>query len=76
MLTVQDAGPGIPPELLPAIFTRFGRGRHGGLGLGLYLARGIAEAHAGTLTVASSPGTGTRFSLSLPLLKATDLPEA
>jgi signal transduction histidine kinase len=68
VITVQDAGPGIAPELLPKLFTRFSAGgKTGGLGLGLYLARGIAEAHGGTLTAHSKPGNGARFRLALPL---------
>lgn len=68
VVAVGDAGPGIVPELLPQLFTRFvaGRGTKG-LGLGLYLARGIAEAHGGTLTVESAPGAGATFRLALPL---------
>jgi signal transduction histidine kinase len=67
VLTVRDAGPGIPAELLPRLFTRFVRGEGSqGLGLGLYLVRGIAEAHGGTLTVDSSPETGSAFRLELP----------
>jgi two-component system OmpR family sensor kinase len=68
VVTVQDKGPGIAPDLLPQIFTRFVRGksRHG-LGLGLYLARGIAEAHKGTLTVESKLGSGATFRLALPV---------
>lgn len=68
VLTVQDAGPGIPPDLLPTIFERFAAGPGSpGLGLGLYLARGIAEAHGGTLTVESAPGQGTTCRFALPL---------
>ncbi len=71
VVTVRDFGPGIAPELLPNIFARFAVGRGTkGLGLGLYLARGIAEAHGGTLTVSSSPGAGATFRLTLPLPKA------
>jgi signal transduction histidine kinase len=68
VITVQDAGPGIAPDLLPRLFTRFVSG--GGnrrLGLGLYLARGIAVAHGGTLTADSRPGKGACFRLALPL---------
>lgn len=67
VLRVRDAGPGIAPTLLPTLFERFARGSAStGLGLGLYLARGIAEAHGGPLTVESTVGTGTTFCLSLP----------
>ncbi len=68
IVTVRDEGPGIDPALLPHLFTRFARkSRSEGLGLGLYIAHGIAEAHGGTLTVDSAPGAGTTFSLALPL---------
>jgi signal transduction histidine kinase len=71
VIAVRDAGPGIAPELLPKLFTRFGAGGNTkGLGLGLYLVRGIAEAHGGTITVDSTPGKGATFRLSLPLPKA------
>jgi signal transduction histidine kinase len=69
MLTVRDQGPGIPAALLPQLFNRFMIGPASkGLGLGLYLARGIAQAHGGTLTVDSYPGAGTTFHLALPAL--------
>jgi len=68
VVSVRDAGPGIPPALLPTLFERFARGAHStGLGLGLYLAQGIAAAHGGALTVASHLGEGTTFCLSVPL---------
>jgi signal transduction histidine kinase len=68
VVTVQDAGPGIPPDLLPRLFARFGAGASSkGLGLGLHLARGIAEAHGGRLTVDSTPGKGASFRLALPV---------
>lgn len=64
---VMDEGPGIPPELMPRIFERFVTDNHeGGLGLGLFLAKRIAVAHGGDLTVESAPGKGTRFTLCLP----------
>ena len=67
MLTVADRGPGVPPEVLPRLFERFARGPDSrGLGLGLYIARRVAEAHGGALTVETAPGRGTRFRLALP----------
>jgi two-component system OmpR family sensor kinase len=65
---VQDEGPGIPPDILPHVFDRFVTGTqpHGGLGLGLYLAKRVASAHGGDLTVESAPGKGARFTLTLP----------
>lgn len=67
VLTVADEGSGIPPDVLPRLFTRFARGQESsGLGLGLYLAHGIAAAHGGTLTADSPLGHGARFTLRLP----------
>ena len=66
---VIDEGPGVPPEVMPRIFERFATGRaaEGGLGLGLYLARRIAQTHGGDLSLESAPGTGARFILTLPV---------
>ena len=67
-VSVRDFGQGVAPEVLPQIFERFVGGRGtAGLGLGLYLAHGIALAHGGTLSVESPPGDGATFRLSLPL---------
>jgi signal transduction histidine kinase len=65
---VRDEGPGIAPDLLPRLFERYvsGMKAEGGLGLGLYLAKQIAAAHGGDLTVESAPGRGARFTLTLP----------
>lgn len=69
-VTVTDHGIGIAKEDAARIFDRFERAvsvRHyGGVGLGLYIARGIAEAHGGRITVTSEPGSGSSFSLLLP----------
>jgi PAS domain S-box-containing protein len=70
-IEVADTGPGIPPEDLPLIFEKFGRGRETtdrempGTGLGLYLSRGIVEAHGSELTLQSPPGGGALFGFSL-----------
>ncbi len=67
---VEDRGDGIRSEDLPRVFTKFFRGDDGspsGTGLGLWISRGLAEAHGGTLDVASRPGEGSGFVLSLPL---------
>lgn len=64
---VHNEGPGIPVEFIPQIFDRFTAGKGSpGLGLGLYLAKRIAAAHDGDLTVESPTGKGTRFWLRLP----------
>ncbi|MDP9372844.1 MAG: ATP-binding protein, partial [Chloroflexota bacterium] len=71
-LTVCDTGIGIAAEHLPYLGERFyrvdkARSREaGGAGLGLAIARGIAAAHGGTLTLTSAPGRGTRATLALP----------
>lgn len=68
VVEVHDEGPGIAPELLPRLFTRHVvGGARAGLGLGLYLAWGIATAHGGDLTVESEIGKGTTFTLTLPV---------
>ena len=67
-VAVSDEGPGIAPEVLPRLFERFARGPGSmGLGLGLYLAQQIAEAHGGSVEVESTVGAGSRFTLCLPL---------
>jgi two-component system, OmpR family, sensor kinase len=68
LVTVQNEGPGIPPDLMPHLFERYARGQKSlGLGLGLYVAHQVALAHGGALTADSSPGQGARFTLRLPL---------
>jgi two-component system, OmpR family, sensor kinase len=69
VVSVADSGPGIPVEEQERIFeagVRLDTTRPGA-GLGLALARALAEAHGGTLAVESSPGQGTTFALTLPL---------
>jgi PAS domain S-box-containing protein len=65
---VEDTGPGIRPELLAQIFDRYwsAPGTRSGAGLGLYIAHGIVERHGGRIEVASTFGSGTRFSFTLP----------
>ncbi|WTW92920.1 ATP-binding protein [Streptomycetaceae bacterium NBC_01309] len=66
-ITVSDEGPGIPDELLGRVFTRFWRGnRRGGTGLGLYIVKGLVEAHGGTIDVGRAACGGARFRFRLP----------
>jgi two-component system sensor histidine kinase BaeS len=71
-LQVHDSGPGISPKDLPHIFERFYRAGHsrsrqeGGTGIGLAIARQLAEAHGGTLTASNHPQGGALFTLSFP----------
>ncbi|MFJ9623524.1 ATP-binding protein [Streptomyces sp. NPDC101181] len=67
-VTVSDEGPGIPEESMSRVFTRFWRGsKRGGTGLGLYIVKGIVEAHSGTITVDRGPGGGAEFRFVLPV---------
>jgi signal transduction histidine kinase len=72
-VAVQDRGPGIPRGEPARIFEQYRRlasTKHvGGLGLGLYIGRQIAEAHGGSLTVRSATGQGAEFVLELPIWK-------
>lgn len=69
-ISVADEGPGIPPESLDEAFDKFtrlsGARKGGGLGLGLYIARGIVRAHGGELTESSGDEGGARFTILLP----------
>ena len=71
-VSVQDGGVGIPPEEHASIFEPFRRARASrehipGVGLGLSVARRIALAHGGRISLASAPGEGSTFTLHLPL---------
>jgi two-component system OmpR family sensor kinase len=72
-LAVSDTGVGIPEDQLPLVFERFYRAdaarAEQGVGLGLSIARQIAEAHGGTIEARSEPGVGTTFVLLLPRQK-------
>jgi len=70
-ITVVDTGRGIAPEHLPNIFRPFYTTKTNGTGLGLSLARQIAEEHHGRIEVTSKVGKGTRFLVVLPLQQAT-----
>jgi signal transduction histidine kinase len=72
-ITVRDSGAGIPPEQLPHIFEKFFQANNQaqsssrGTGLGLAIAREIVEAHGGSISVASTIGVGTTFTITLPV---------
>jgi signal transduction histidine kinase/CheY-like chemotaxis protein len=68
-LSVRDSGVGIPAEHLPFLFDRFWQAhqhKRAGAGLGLFIAKGIVEAHGGAIAVESSPGAGTTFTFTVP----------
>jgi signal transduction histidine kinase len=72
LVEVSDTGPGIPPEDLDRVFERFfqvtpgERRSHGGVGIGLSLAKELIELHGGTIELASTVGRGTTFSVTVP----------
>jgi NtrC-family two-component system sensor histidine kinase KinB len=75
-VSVQDSGPGIPPEYHERIFQRFAEvpnptGHKGGSGLGLSISREFITAQGGQLWVESSPGSGSRFLFTLPMVDNT-----
>lgn len=76
-IDVADTGAGIAPDELPHVFDRFWRAEKsrsrqtGGSGLGLSIVRKLAETHGGTVTARSTPGVGSVFRLTLPLLPET-----
>ena len=64
---VEDEGTGVPPETASRVFTRFWRGNKArGTGLGLYIVKGLVEAHGGTVEVGGAQGGGARFRFVLP----------
>lgn len=67
-ILVEDEGDGVPEQAAKRVFTRFWRGsdRRGGTGLGLYIVKGLVEAHAGTVQVGRAAGGGARFRVVLP----------
>jgi PAS domain S-box-containing protein len=87
-LAISDTGVGIPPHEFSRIFQRYARnddGTHDGTGLGLYIVGTLVEAHGGFVTIDSTPGAGTTFTVYLPIVDwrapaidvptlATDLP--
>jgi len=72
-IAVTNHGKGIPPEDVPRLFDRFTRldeSRESGvpgLGLGLYISKGLIEAHGGRIWVESTPGENTTFHFTLPV---------
>ncbi len=76
VLSVADQGPGIPPEQREELFAKFRRGPMvadvGGLGLGLYIVRCLAEAHGGEATVRPAPSGGSEFIVTLGDLRPVE----
>jgi signal transduction histidine kinase len=69
LFTVEDTGSGIPTGDLPRVFDRYWQARHAkraGAGLGLYIVKGIVEAHGGRVSATSRAGAGSTFCFSIP----------
>lgn len=73
-IRIEDEGPGIPPEELPELFTRFHRGsaQKAGYGIGLSMAKDIIDAHHGTLSAGNREKTGARFEICLPRIDGAE----
>jgi two-component system sensor histidine kinase KdpD len=74
VIKVEDNGPGFPPETLEKLFEKFFKVNNsisGGLGLGLSIVKGLAEAHKGTVKVENLQTGGARFTISIP----TEIPD-
>ena len=68
IVTIIDTGVGIPPEIMPRLFSKFVTSSNQGTGLGLFISKGIVEAHGGRIWAENnSDGVGARFSFSLPM---------
>ncbi len=66
-VSVRDQGQGIAPEFAPRVFRQFWRvKRRGGAGLGLYIVKGLVEAHGGAIAVHQAPGGGAEFRFTMP----------
>ena len=70
-IQVEDTGAGIPADILPKVFDPFVTTKRDGTGLGLSISYGIIREHGGTLTVESTVGKGTTFTIELPIEAGT-----
>ena len=68
IISVQDTGQGIAPDVMPRLFTKFTTKSPTGTGLGLFISKSIVEAHGGVIHGENNKnGSGATFSLTLPL---------
>jgi signal transduction histidine kinase len=67
IVSVKDSGQGIDQSILPRLFTKFASKSHKGTGLGLFISKGIIEAHGGKIWCENNPdGRGAKFSFTFP----------
>jgi two-component system sensor histidine kinase VicK len=70
IVSVKDSGPGIHPEILPRLFTKFATKSESGTGLGLFISKGIVEVHGGKIWAENNlDGRGTTFYFTLLIEK-------
>jgi signal transduction histidine kinase len=68
IVTIIDTGAGISPDVMPKLFSKFVTSSNQGTGLGLFISKGIVEAHGGKIWAENnSNGIGAKFSFSLPI---------
>ena len=67
LVRVKDTGPGIDPEILSKLFTKFASKSDMGTGLGLFISKGIVEAHGGKIWAENNPNRGATFSFTVPI---------
>ena len=70
MVSVEDTGSGIDPQILPRLFTKFTTGSEKGTGLGLYICKRIIEAHGGKIWGRNNGDQGATFSFTLPIFRS------
>lgn len=71
IISIEDSGNGIDPEILPAMFELFKTNKKEGLGVGLWLSKTIISKHHGEISAANIPGGGALFTIQIPLIQDT-----
>jgi two-component system sensor histidine kinase VicK len=66
VVSVQDTGTGIEPEIIPRLFTKFTFGSQSGTGLGLFISKSIVEAHGGEIWGKNNENEGATFTFTIP----------
>ena len=70
IVKIQDSGPGIDPDIMPRLFTKFATKSYSGTGLGLFISKSIVETHGGKMWAENNlDGKGATFLFTLPIAK-------